>query len=151
LGELTSRALCSIVGIALIIVGVVGMSETVLPTKTSLAPSTMAVRIMGPATALLGVGLFMFGRTVPRKHRPSPMVLTIAGTAITLAPALIWTYGAALAREDAAFWAPAVAAALLVLTVPGLGMAIGGLRRLGRHVPEPSRPVQPGPKVKRRK
>ncbi len=151
MGELTSRALSGIVAVALVIVGIVAMSETILPTKTSLAPSTLVVRLMGPALAVVGLGLFMYGRTIPRKLRPSAATLTIAGAVTALVPGAIWGVGAAFAREDSAFWAPAVAAALLVLTVPGLGMAIGGARRLGRHAPEPSRPTQSGPKIKRRK
>jgi hypothetical protein len=137
--------------VALIIVGIVSMSETVLPTKTSLAPATLTVRVMGPVIGILGAIVLMAARRIPRKLKPSPQALTVYGALTALAPGGIWGIGAAFAEQDSAFWAPAVAAALLLLTVPGLGMAIGGARRLGRHAVEPTRPAQAGPKIKRRK
>ena len=151
MGELSVRALTVIVATGLIIVGIVSMSETVLPSKTSLAPSTAVVQLMGPVIALIGAGVFMFGRTIPRKRRPTPAVLTGCGTLAALVPVVIWGAGFVFAREDSAFWAPAVAAVLLLLTVPGLGMAIGGARRLGKQPAEPTRPGQGGPRVKRRR
>jgi hypothetical protein len=151
LGELTSRALGAIIGLAMAIVGVVGMSETIHPTKTSLSASTLAVRLFGPILLVTGLAVFALARRIPAKRRPTPLQLVLVGAASALTPGVIWIAGSSLANRDSAFWAPVVAAGLLLLTVPGLGMAIGGTRRLFERDATPSHPAPPAPKVRRRK
>ncbi|MBM3496349.1 MAG: hypothetical protein FJX72_18805 [Armatimonadetes bacterium] len=151
MGELTSRTLAFIVGVAMIIVGVVGMSETVHPTKTALAASTLTVRLFGPVLIGLGALVLVASKRIPPKRRPSAGTLTITGLVTALIPAAIWGAGVGLARQDSAFWAPVVAAGLLLLTVPGLGMALGGARRLGGKQADVGHTAQPAAKVRRRK
>ncbi|NLI01638.1 MAG: hypothetical protein GX446_19380 [Chthonomonadales bacterium] len=151
MSELTSRGLATIIGVCLVIVGIVGMSETILPTKTALMPSTLTVRLFGPILVALGALVLGASRRIPKKARPSAAALAATGVATALLPAAIWAAGATLAFQDSAFWVPAVAAGLLLLTVPGIGMAFGGIRRLTSAPHEAPRPSQPTTRVKRRK
>ena len=151
MSELSTRGLAVIIGVCMLIVGIVGMSETVLPTKTALAPSTVTVRLFGPAIAALGAAILLASRRMPKKKRPTARALALTGIVTALIPAAIWTAGAMLAVEDSAFWAPSVAAGLLLLTIPGLGMAFGGIRRLKEARTEPASSPQPVARVKRRK
>lgn len=151
MSELTTRSLAVIIGVCMVIVGIVGMSETLMPTKTALRPSTVTVRLFGPTIGALGALLLAASRRMPRKRRPTAPALALTGLATALIPAAIWTAGATLANEDSAFWAPSVAAGLLLLTVPGIGMAFGGIRRLKEGRSAPPTPPQPVTRIKRRK
>lgn len=150
MGQMTTRTLVTILGVCTLVLGAVGLSETINPSKTALGTASLAIRLFAPILLTVGVALFVASRRISRRLKPSPLALTITGAASVMAPAVIWVAGALAAPQDGAIWAPMVAVAAMLLALPGFGMCFGGLRRMREPRPEP-RPTAPATKVRRRK
>lgn len=150
MGQMSWRTLVTILSVCTLALGLVGLSETVHPTRTALGPSSLAIRLFGPVIAAVGLGLFAMSRRVAKKAYPRPVPLVVTGLLALASPFAIWIAGALLAPDDSAIWAPMVAVASFLLALPGAGMAFGGLRRLREPDPAPARPGPPA-RVKRRR
>lgn len=150
MGQMSSRTLLTILSVCTLALGLVGLSETIHPSKTALGASTMAIRLFGPVVLVVGAALFLIARRIPRKAYPRARTLVFTGIIAMLAPLVIWLAGAILAPDDGAIWAPMVAVATFLLAMPGFGMLFGGVRRLGEPAPEPRSSV-PVTKVRRRR
>jgi len=150
MGQLTSRTLVTILSVCTLVAGAIGLSETIHPSKTALATTSLAVRLFAPILLAVGVALFIASRRIPRKLTPSPRTLTLAGVGSIMTPAVLWVVGALAAPQDGAVWGPMVAVAAMLLALPGFGMCFGGLRRIGEPRAEP-RTTAPVTKVRRRK
>lgn len=133
---MTWRTLLTILSACVGAVGIVGLSETIHPSKTALEASSLAVRLFGPVFLAVAAGLFAAGRALPKKATPGPASLALLGLLAMLFPGLIWLAGAVLAPEDGARWAPMVAVGTFLVAMPGFGMFFGGLRRLRQPEPQ---------------
>lgn len=152
MGEMTSRVLAYIVGTSLLIMGVVQLSELVHPSGTALGASSGWVTGFAAGFVVIGIGVIAAGRRIPKRARPKPLTLTLAGLASAAAPFVVWVAATFLAPKDAAVWGPIVAIGLFVMTVPGVGMLIGGLRRIGQAPAPPTTSRRDtGPRVKTRR
>ncbi|NUQ69367.1 MAG: hypothetical protein HUU17_00940 [Chthonomonadales bacterium] len=150
MGEVNYRSILFLLGISTLLTGLIGLSETLMPSKTALDAGTTVIRFFGPVLIGLGVVLIGLGRKVSKKARPSPRALLLSGLISMASPGMIWFAGSKLASIDSALWAPMVAAATLLLALPGVGLTLGGLRRIGQTRPAEPPPL-PAPKVRRRR
>lgn len=150
MGQMSWRMLITILSVCTVALGLVGLSETIHPSKTSLGPSSVAIRLFGPIILTAGSALFVVSRRIPKKMYPRPIPLVVTGLLAVASPFALWVAGAILAPEDGARWAPMVAVASFLLALPGVGMVFGGVRRLREPEPVHAR-ATPAPKVKRRR
>lgn len=150
MGQMSWRTLMTILSVCTLALGLVGLSETIHPSKTALGPSSLAIRLFGPVILAVGITLLVSSRRIPRKSYPRPVPLVVTGVLSFASPFVLWTAGALLAPQDGAIWAPMVAVASFLLGLPGVGMAFGGLRRLREPEPAVQR-ATPATRVKKRR
>jgi len=150
MGQMSWRHLLTIVSLCTMALGLVGLSETIHPSRTALGASSLAIRLFGPVILIAGIALFAASRRIPKRAYPRASALVATGALTVAAPFVLWLAGVLLAPEDGAIWAPMIAVALFLLALPGVGMLFGGLRRLREPEVQP-KVAQPVSKVRKRR